>query len=148
MVCVLGSMPLALLTYPWLPATVVEFVELRHDPPPSATLSFREYRAQRLQHVTLALLLYGLGTVSLCGLLAIAAANALPWLLELTTWAMTAVTGAAIARFEYSTGPGADPAYVFMTVYLPSIISVIAAVGTGLHVVVHHRLAPGDNNRV
>src|SRR5262249_46552421 len=54
LVCVLGSLPLALLTYPWLPATVGEFVELRHDPLPSATLSYRDYRAQRLQHLTLA----------------------------------------------------------------------------------------------
>jgi hypothetical protein len=76
------------------------------------------------------------------------AANALPWQLELTTWTMTAVTGAAIARFEYPTGPGTDPAYVFMTVFLPSIISVIATVGTVLYVVAHRRLAPSDNNRI
>jgi Mn2+/Fe2+ NRAMP family transporter len=77
--------------------------------------------------VKLALLLYGLGTVSLCGLAAIVA-QALPWWAELAAWSVIAVTGLGIALFDRPSMPGANPAYVFITVYLPLGIAVIATV--------------------
>jgi hypothetical protein len=43
-----------------------------------------------------------------------------------------AVTGLGIARFEIPIMPGTNPASVFMTVYLPLGIAVIAAVAVVL----------------
>ena len=125
--CILASAPVAFLKYPWLPATLLEFAELQHDPAPWGTRSYHVGRAQRLERVQLALLLNALGTVSLCGLVAIVA-KALPWWAELATWSVIAVTGLGFARFEIPIMPGTNPAYLLMTVYLPLGIAVIAAV--------------------
>ena len=125
--CILASAPVAFLKYPWLPATIMEFAELQHDPAPWGTPSYQQGRAARLERVKLALLLYAVGTVSLCGLSAIVA-KLLPWWADLVAWGMTAVTGLGIARFDRPMMPGTDPAYVFMTVYLPAGIGVVAAV--------------------
>ena len=125
--CILASAPIAFLSYPWLPATVMEFVELQHDPAPWGTASYHQGRAERLERVNRALVLYGAGTVSLCGLSAIIA-QVLPWWLEVSAWALTAVTALGIARFNTLMMPGTDPAYVFVTVYVPAGIGAIAAV--------------------
>ena len=124
--CMLASAPLGFLKYPWLPATVMEFAELQHDPAPWGTPSYHEGRAERLARVKLALLLYGLGTISLCGLSAIIA-QVLPWWLELLTWGLTALTALAIARFDTPTIAGTDPVYLFAAVHIPAAISAVSA---------------------
>src|SRR5690348_16951157 len=123
--CMLASAPLGFLKYPWLPATVMEFAELQHDPAPWATPSYHQGRAERLARVKLALLLYGLGTLSLCGLSAIIA-QVLPWWLELLTWGLTALTASGIARFDTPTMAGTDPVYLLATVYIPMLIGAVS----------------------
>ncbi len=124
--CILASAPLAFLTYPWLPATAREFAELQHDPAPWGTPSYHQGRAERLQRVEAALLLYGLGTVCLVGLSAVVA-ETLPWILELLTWAVTALTALGIAQFEKPIMPGTALAYLIATVYIPAAIAALAA---------------------
>jgi hypothetical protein len=114
----------------------MEFAELQHDPAPWGTPSYhvlprRSRAAPRASEARLVLLLYALGTVSLYWLVTIVA-KTLPWWAELATWSVIAVTGLGIARFEIPIMPGSNPAYVFMTVYLPLGIAVIAAVAVVL----------------
>ncbi len=104
----------------------MEFAELQPDPAPWGTPSYHQGRAERLARVKLALLLYALGTASLCGLSAIIS-QVLPWWLELVTWGLTSVTALQIARFDTPILPGTDPAYLFATVYLPTGIGAAAA---------------------
>jgi hypothetical protein len=125
-VCILTSAPLCVLKYPWLPATVLQFAELQHDRAPWGTPSYHQGREERLARVKLALLLYALGTASLCGLLAIAA-QVLPWWLEPLTWGLIAVTALWIARFDTPAMPGTHPTYLFVAVYLPAGIGAAAA---------------------
>src|SRR3989442_1293506 len=96
MICILASMPLACLKYPWLPATVGEFVDLQRDPYPSGTESYHQDRARRLSRVTLALFLYALGTVSLVGL-CLVAKGATSRRVEAASWLVSAATGVLIA---------------------------------------------------
>jgi len=97
LVCIFASTPVAFLTYPWMPATVMEFVDLQHDPAPWGTASYHEGREQRMEHVRLALILYALGTLSLAGFWAIVAA-VLPWWLESAAWSLAAVTAFGVSR--------------------------------------------------
>jgi hypothetical protein len=94
--CLLGSAPLALVEFLWLPATVIEFVQLQHDPAPWGTPSYHAGREVRLNRVREALLLYALGAAALCGL-CIVVANVLSWRGELAIWSITAVAGMGIA---------------------------------------------------
>jgi hypothetical protein len=128
LVCILGSAPVALLKYPWLPAMVKEFSQLLHDPAPGGTASYHEYRAQRLERVEFALLLYALGSVSLGGLGAMVA-NLLPWWADLAGWLVAALTGAGVVWFDrVDVAPGTDPAYILLTVYLPLGVAAIATI--------------------
>src|SRR5215469_13328507 len=102
--CILASLPIAFLTFPWLPATVMEFRELQHDPAPWGTASYHADRAQRRERVRLALVLYALGTISLCGLYAIVA-SILPWWVQTVIWIITFLTALQITRFETPTMP-------------------------------------------
>ena len=124
--CMLASAPLGFLKYPWLPATVMEFAELQHDPAPWGTPSYHQGRVERLARVKLALLLYCLGTISLCGLSAIIA-QVLPWWLELLTWGLTALTALGIALFDTPIMAGTDPVYLFATVSIPAAIGAVSA---------------------
>lgn len=127
--CILASLPLAFLKYMALPATIMEFVDLQRRPVSWATTSYRVWRTQRIAHLELAFLLYALGTVSLVALYVIVAApKLLPWWGELSAWGVTVVTGLAVAEFERPIMPGTDRAYVFMAVYMPTAIAVMAAV--------------------
>lgn len=124
--CIVASMPLACLKYPWLPATVVEFVDLQHDPYPLGTESYHQDRARRLSRVTLALLLYTLGTVSLVGLCFVAK-GAMSRRVQAASWLISAATGVGIAQFEQPRiGPSTDHAYVVMTIYFPLGIAALS----------------------
>jgi len=129
LVCILASTPVCFLKYPWLPATVIEYAELQHDPAPWGTPSYHAARAERLSRVRIALLLYGLGTVALCGLVGVLV-KALPWWAELSSWVVTAVTGVGIASFERpNAAPGTNAFYVLVTIYFPVGIAAAAVVG-------------------
>jgi hypothetical protein len=89
LVCILASAPVAFWKYPWLPATLMEFAELQHDPAPWGTPSYhvlprRSRAAPRASEARLVLLLDALGTVSLYWLVTIVA-KTLPWWAELAT---------------------------------------------------------------
>jgi hypothetical protein len=128
LLCILAAAPVAFLKYPWLPAIVMEFSELQHNPGPAGTASYHEYRALRLKRVKFALLLYALGTVSLCGLWAIVA-RVLPWWADLAGWFVTTLTGVGVVWFDsVDAVPGTDPAYIIMTVYLPLGVAAIATI--------------------
>lgn len=116
----------------------MEFVELRDDPAPWGTPSYHETRDAQRERIEFALLLYCLGSVSLCGLSAIVT-NMLPWWAESVAWAVTALTSFGIAEFERANvGPGTNVAYTVMAMYVPLGIALIAvaaaAVSLGSHV--------------
>ena len=72
-VCILAAFPIAFLTLPWLPGTILESVELvRGSVPTWATESFRTSREAHLHHLEVALTLYALGLLALGGFVAIA----------------------------------------------------------------------------
>jgi hypothetical protein len=132
--CLLGSAPLALVEFLWLPATVIEFVQLQHDPAPWGTPSYHAGREVRLNRVREALLLYALGAAALCGL-CIVVANVLSWRGELAIWSITAVAGMGIARFigAMVVPGGESTSAYFFAVYIPlgiGVIAVIAAILT------------------
>ena len=65
--CIVASLPIAFLQFPWLPARVIEFVELQHDPAPWGTASYHMDRERRLGRVESGLILYALGIFALAG---------------------------------------------------------------------------------
>jgi hypothetical protein len=122
--CIVASLPIALLQYPWLPATVIEFAELQHDPAPWGTESFHIDRERRLGRVEPALILYALGTLALSGLGAIVL-KIFPWWADLAIWIMTAATCVAIAQFVRPIiGPSTDPVYSAIMICLPLGIAI------------------------
>src|SRR5438309_9329157 len=122
--CLVASLPLALLQFPWLPATVIEFVELQHDPAPWGTESYHIDRERRLGRVESALVLYALGIIALSGLGAIVI-KVFPWWADLAIWIVTAATGVGIAQFERPIiGPGTDPVYSTIMISLPLGIAI------------------------
>ena len=124
--CILASMPLACLKYPWLPSTVAEFVDLQHDPYPWGTESYHQDRARRLSRVTLALTLYTLGTVSLVALCLIANGTT-SRRVQAASWLISAATGVGVTLFEQPRiGPSTDHAYVVMAIYLPLGIAALS----------------------
>jgi hypothetical protein len=128
--CIVASLPIAFLTFPWLPATVIEFAELQHDPAPSGTESYHADRERRLGRIEAALALYALGIIALGGLGAIVA-KVLPWWAELTIWIVTAATCVGIARFfRPIVGPRTDPVYAAMVTLLPLGIAITCAVAS------------------
>ncbi len=133
--CIVASFPIGALKYPWLPATVIEFVELRRAPVlPSATTSFRTWREGRLRHLQLALGLYALGTAALGGLGAVAA-KVVPLWAELVVWIITAFTALEITGFERpDIGARTDPAYIFIMISLPLAVVAIAALGATINI--------------
>jgi small neutral amino acid transporter SnatA (MarC family) len=134
-VCLVASMPLACVKYPWMPATVMEFVELQRDPSPQGTASYHAARSTRLQGVGLALTLYALGTISQFGL-SIVATKAAPRWIEVAAWAIVAVTGIGIARFEQPTiQPTMASAYLVIAVYIP--LGIVALAGPGALATLH-----------
>ncbi|HYL93681.1 MAG TPA: hypothetical protein VEW69_11065, partial [Alphaproteobacteria bacterium] len=90
--CILASLPVAFLKYPWLPATIMEYAELRREPAPGATQSYYEGRQHNLERTELALVWYFIGTVALGGLVVVAA-GIVPWWVELAIWILTFAAG-------------------------------------------------------
>lgn len=130
--CLLGSAPVALLAYPWLPVTVMEFVDLQHDPAPWGTASYHEGREQERDRVERALLLYVLGIVVIPGL-GVMVVKRLPWWVEVTIWTLTAIAAFGVARsVSSSLVPGAHSAIVVLIFYIPSGIAIVAAVAACL----------------
>ncbi len=127
--CILASIPIGLLKYPWLPATVMEFVQLWRGPIPAwATESFRTWREARLHHLELALTLYALGTATL-GALGAVAAKILPAWAELVVWIVAAGTALEVSIFERPyISATTDPTYTFIMVRVTLTIAVVATV--------------------
>ena len=128
MACMVASVPIGVIAYPWLPATVVEFVQLRDAPVPAwATDSFRTSHERRLQELESALTLYILGTASLGGLAALAS-KILPALAEIPVWSLTAVTAFWISEFQRPLiGAKTSPTYIVLMIWVPMGIAAIAA---------------------
>ena len=125
--CIVASLPIAFLQYPWLPATVIEFGQLQHDPAPWGTESYHIDRERHLGRVKSALILYAFGTFALSGLGAIVI-KIFPWWAELAVWIMTAATGVGIARFvKPLVGPTTDPVYSAIMIYMPLGIAITCA---------------------
>ena len=74
----MASLPIAFVQFPWLPARVIEFVEVQYDPAPWGTASYHLDRERRLGRVESALILYALGIFALAGLGAIVI-KVVPW---------------------------------------------------------------------
>ena len=129
--CILAAFPIAFLTLPWFPGTIVEFLELLRAPVPSwATESFRTSRAAHLQHLEIALTLYALGLLALGGLVAIGA-KVLPLWGELLFWVVTATTALGVSAFwGPSISPNTDPTFAFIVVRIPLMIAAVAGIAT------------------
>ena len=144
--CLMATCPIGLLTLPWLPGTVINFVELWRSPVPiSATENFRLWREAKLHHLEIALTLYALGLLALGGLAAVAA-KVLPVWTELLLWLVTVSTALSIRAFwEPSVIPSTDPTAAFIIVRLPGLIAVLAglaAIMSLTRVLVHRPVAP------
>ena len=125
--CIVASLPIAFLQFPWLPAMVIEFVELQHDPAPWGTASYHMDRERRLGRVESALILYALGIFALAGLGAIVV-KVVPWWAELAIWITTTATCVGIAQFVRPIiGPRTDPVYSAIMVSLPLGIAITCA---------------------
>ena len=132
--CLVMSLPAAFLRYPWLPATIIEYRDLRHAPS-AGTPSYQQDHGEQIERTQQALLLYAAGTLALAGLLAIAS-GVLPWWAEMLAWLLAAATGYEIARFgEAYVAPSTDSAYVIATVKLPFVIAIVAAFAALLRLV-------------
>jgi hypothetical protein len=129
-VCILAAFPIAFLTLPWLPGTILEFVELLRAPVPTwATESFRTSREAHLHRLEVALTLYALGLLVLGGFVAITA-KILPIWGELLLWLMAAATAVRISTFwGPSISPSINPTFIFMAVRLPLLIAAVAGLG-------------------
>jgi hypothetical protein len=129
--CIVASLPVAVLQLPWLPATVSEFIELRHDPAPRGTAAYHEDRERRLGRVETALVLYSLGIIALSGLGTIVG-KIFRWWVELAIWIVTAATCLGIAQFQRPLiGPSTSSVYLAIMIYLPTgiaITSILAAI--------------------
>src|SRR5882724_11987778 len=124
--CIVASLPIAFLQYPWLPATVIEFGQLQHDPAPWGTESYHIDRERPLGRVKSALILYAFGTFALR--LAAIVIKIFPWWAELAVWIMTVATGVGIARFvKPLVGPTTDPVYSAIMIYMPLGIAITCA---------------------
>jgi hypothetical protein len=140
----LASTPVALLKYPWLPATVMEFVQLRREPPSYATESYRQDRARLIRSTRVALLLYALGTASLWGLCFLAVGR-LRWWTEIGTWMLVGLTGIWIADFESpSIGPTTDRFYVGVMIGIPHAIAVASGAAALFRLTLHFILRPAS----
>jgi len=128
--CILAACPIAFLTLPWFPGTIVELLELLRAPVPSwATESFRTSRVH-LQHLEIALALYALGLLALAGLVAISA-KVLPLWGELLLWVVTATSALGVSAFwGPSISPNTDPTFAFILVRIPLMIAAVAGVAT------------------
>jgi hypothetical protein len=115
---------------PWLPGTILEFVDLLRAPVPRwATTNFLISRETHLRHLELALSLYALALLALGGFAAIAA-KVLPLWGELLLWIMAAGTALSISNFwRPSISPSTDPTFIFIIVRLPLVIAAAAVVG-------------------
>jgi hypothetical protein len=125
--CIVAAFPIVFLTLPWLPATVIDFVQLWHAPVPTwATESFRGWREARLHQLEIALGLYALGLAAIGGLAAVAA-KVLPAWAELLVWVITPLTALSISAFwEPNISPSTDATAAFVLVRLPLIIAAVA----------------------
>jgi hypothetical protein len=125
--CILAGSPVALFTVPWLPATVIDFVQLWHAPVPTwASESFRVWREARLHHLEIALGLYVLGFAAFAGL-AVVAVKAFPVWAELLVWVITPLIAVSISIFwKPSISPSTNPTAAFILVRLPFIIAALA----------------------
>jgi len=125
--CFLASVPVSCLKYPWLPATALEFADLRQDPYPGGSQSYHQDRARRLASTRQALALYAFGAASQIGLCLIIAGRG-SRALHLAAWTLAAVTGFGIAQFERPhIDSSTDPAFTIMTVHIPSGIAAFSA---------------------
>lgn len=127
LVCILASIPIACVKYPWLPVTVGELVQLQSEPPnPESTESYSIDRTRRRNRLIHAVALYGLGTASLFGLSAVALGG-YSRKINAASWILSAVAGVAVAQFEQARiGPSTDNGYVLVMTYLPLGIAVVA----------------------
>jgi hypothetical protein len=127
LMCMLASMPVACVKYPWLPATAAELAKLQLEPAhPEGTESYLMDRARRRDRLIHALAIYALGTASLVGL-SVVALGGYSRKIDATSWILSAVTGVAIAQFEQPLiGPSTDNGYVLIVTYLPLGISFVA----------------------
>lgn len=124
--CLVMSLPIAFLKYPWLPATILEYNELRQAPS-SGTPSYQQDHEHQIELTQKALSLYATGSLALCGLAAIVL-GILPYWAEIGAWLIAAAAGLEIGRFGQAyVDRSTDLVYVIVTVKLPFIIALVAA---------------------
>lgn len=130
MFCLLSAVPLTFFSVLWLPANLIEFVRVQHDPAPWGTPEYHRDREAHINELRHELLLYALGTAALGGLLFIVA-GVLDWRGELAIWSLIAIAGGGIAQFMHAwllPGKESTAPYIFM-VDVPASIALVAVVG-------------------
>ena len=66
--CIALSLPLSVVAFPWLPATIEQGIELRRESERYGSASYQEDRDRRVEENQRALTLYGLSVLSLAAL--------------------------------------------------------------------------------
>ena len=127
--CLVASLPLACIKYPWMPATVMETVASYREPYPDGSASYLADRRRLFVEWHLATGLYVLGTASLVGLWSIATQRS-SRSLQVAFWVLAGVTGMGVAGFERpKVASDMKSAYAMMAMWLPLSITGMSIAG-------------------
>jgi FtsH-binding integral membrane protein len=130
MMCLVAALPLAVVKYPWMPATIIETVASYHEPYPEGTASYLAGRRRLFMQWHFATGLYLLGTVSLVGLARIVMGR--PSIrAQVEIWILTVVAGLGVAAFERRRIPDMTGAYAVIAFWLPLAIAALSIVALG-----------------
>lgn len=120
--------PLIFLKLPWLPATVQSFIEAASESTANGTPSFVKDHTETLWRQIEALALYAVGLWAILGLARVAVGRCKHPAAQAATWLSIVLVGVTLPIFEApSIAPITDRDYVFLVVYLPISLAVLAA---------------------
>jgi FtsH-binding integral membrane protein len=129
--CLVAALPLAVIKYPWMPATIIETVASYHEPYPDGTAMYLAGRRRLFMQWHFATGLYLLGTVSLVGLARLVMRR--PSIrAQVEIWILTVVAGLGVAAFERRRIPDMTSAYAVIAFWLPLAIAGLSLAGLAL----------------
>jgi FtsH-binding integral membrane protein len=129
--CLVAALPLAVVKYPWMPATIIETVASYHEPYPDGTALYLAGRRRDFMQWHFATGLYLLGTVSLVGLARIVVGR--PSIrAQVEVWILTVVAGLGVAAFERRRIPDMTSAYAVIAFWLPLAIAGLSLAGLAM----------------
>jgi hypothetical protein len=121
--------PFATIAYAFLPVKIRELLAFYPEPYPWGTESYRADRQRILVGLVIDMVLYVFGSLSLVALASIAS-GAFSRRGQRWSWAIAALTGAAIAvHLRPTIGPNTDRSWVAMVVVIPVATSIVSCAG-------------------